>query len=124
MVLDLARSRAYFAFAPDKHLPFVKGKGDFACAQTTSSASSLPHVVGGNLSPGQKGRLNKLILQYPDVLTAKLGLTHLLQYEIQLLEDTPVRLAPYRLAAPKMQYLREHVNKLLREGVIEPPSSH
>jgi hypothetical protein len=64
------------------------------------------------MSAGQKGRLENLILKNPDVLTVKLVLTHLLQYEIQL-EDTPVRLVPYRLAPPKMQYLREQCNKLL-----------
>jgi hypothetical protein len=53
------------------------------------------------------------------VLTEKLGLTHLMKYEIQLIENTTVRSAPYRLATPKMQYLREYINTLLRDGVIE-----
>jgi hypothetical protein len=29
-------------------------------------------------------------------------------------------LAPYWLASPKMQYLREYVKKLIRDGIIEP----
>jgi len=32
--------------------------------------------------------------QYRDVLTEKLGLTHLMEYEMLLLENTPVSLAP------------------------------
>jgi len=31
-----------------------------------------------------------------------------MEYEIQLLDNTPVRSAPYRLAMPNMKYLREH----------------
>jgi hypothetical protein len=47
-----------------------------------------------------------------------------MEYEIQLLDKTPVRSAPYRLSPPKMQYLKAHVNRLLRACVIEPSSSH
>jgi hypothetical protein len=65
-----------------------------------------------------------LIRQYPDVLSDKLELTHLMEYEIQLTDNTPVRLPPYRLSPPKMQYLREHIKTLLRDGVIEPSLSN
>jgi hypothetical protein len=78
----------------------------------------------GKLSPSQQRRLELLISQYPDVLNEKLGLTHLLENEIQLLDSTPVRLAPYRLAPPKMQYLRDHIKGLLKQGVIEPSFSN
>jgi hypothetical protein len=47
-----------------------------------------------------------------------------MEYDIQLLDSTAVRQAPYRLAPPKMQYLREHIEKLLKDGVIEPSSSN
>jgi hypothetical protein len=35
-----------------------------------------------------------------------------------------VLLAPYRLAPPKMQFLRQHIKQLLQDGVIEPSNSH
>jgi hypothetical protein len=41
-----------------------------------------------------------------------------------LLDSTPVRLAPYRLAPPEMKFLREHFQQLRRDGVIEPSCSH
>jgi len=71
-----------------------------------SLSSCLLQVQLGTLSPSKRGKLEELITQYPDVLTQKLGLTHLVDYEIQLLETTTVRLTPYRLAPPKMLYLR------------------
>jgi hypothetical protein len=54
----------------------------------------------------------------------RLGLTKLIEYDIQLLDNTPLRLPPYRLSPPKMQYLREHIKSLLKEGFIEPSSSN
>jgi len=74
----------------------------------------------GRVSSGKEEKLEWLINQYPDVLNEKLGLTHIMEYEIQLLDYTPVRLTPYRLSPPKMQYFREHIKALLRDGVIEP----
>jgi hypothetical protein len=78
----------------------------------------------GKLSPSPQKNVEHLLNQYPDVLNRKLGLTHLLEYEVQLLDKTPVSLAPYRLALPKMQYLRAHIKQLLKEGIIEPSSSN
>jgi hypothetical protein len=47
-----------------------------------------------------------------------------MKYEIVFLETTPVRLAPYRLPPPKMQYFRGHIENLLRDVVIEPSLSN
>jgi hypothetical protein len=84
----------------------------------------FPQVQTEKLSSGQRARLESLIKQYPDVLSDKLGLTHLMEYEIQPIDKTPVRLPPYRLSPSKMQYLREHIKTLLRDGLIEPSLSN
>jgi hypothetical protein len=78
----------------------------------------------GQLPSGQEETLERLINQYSDVLNKKLGLTHIMEYEIQLLDHTPVRLTPYRPSPPKMQYLQEHIKILLWDGVIEPSFSN
>jgi hypothetical protein len=57
------------------------------------------------------------------VINKYLGLTHLLEYEIPLEDSTPLSSAPYRLAPPKMQILRECVKRLIKEGVVEPSHS-
>jgi len=66
-----------------------------SCFQTNSLSSHLPHVQMGQLSSGQKEKLERLIYQCPDILNEILGLTHIMEYEIQLVESTPVRLTPY-----------------------------
>jgi hypothetical protein len=67
--------------------------------------------------------LEDLVQNYQDVLTDRLGSTKLLEYDIQVLDHTPVRLPPYRLAPPKMKFLRQHIQQLLKDGVIVPSCS-
>jgi hypothetical protein len=124
MILDLAKQRCFFGFFPGEYIPLMKG------GPNTEGRVNNVLVVGkttfqcGKLEPNEKERLEGLISKYPDVLTAKLGLTHVLKYDIQLIDKTPVRLSPYRLSPPKMKYLKGHIEKLLQDGVIETSSSH
>jgi hypothetical protein len=111
MVLDLANARIYFGFAPEKYIYFSKGKGVLSFSHTEPLSAKLPKVQCGRMSASQKAQLERLICHYPEVLTERLGLTHLMEsYEIQLLDKTPVRAAPCRLSPHKMQYVRAHVN--------------
>jgi hypothetical protein len=64
-----------------------------------------------------------MINQFPDVLTLKLGLTTLLEYDIELLDLSPVKLAPYRLMSPKMEVLHQHIQRMLDQGIIRPSTS-
>ena len=124
MFLELGNSRCYFAFARSVCIKFIQGNYFSSYSQTMTLSYRLPHVQSGKLSHSRRGKLEQLISQYPDVLIEKLGLTHLMEYEIQLLENTPVRLAPHRLAPPKIQYSRQHIKKLLRNCAIEPSLSN
>jgi hypothetical protein len=91
MVLEPGSSRCYFTFAPPVCIKFIQGNYDPSCSQTMSLSSRLPHVQSGKRLPSQRGKLEHLYNQNPDVLTEKLGLTHLMEYEFQLLENTAVR---------------------------------
>jgi len=124
MILELGSQKCYFAFAPSVTIKFCQNNNYMLCSLTRPLSTRFPQVQTGKLSAGQKARLEGLIRQYPDVLSDKLGLTHLMEYEIQLTDNKPVRLPPYRLSPPKMQYLREHIKTLLSDGVIEPSVSN
>ena len=124
MILDLGSHQCYFAFAPSVIIKFCQKKNYRLCSRTCQLSARSSQVQTGKLSAGQRARLESLIRQYPDALSEKLGLTHLLDYDIQLTDTKPVRLSPYRLSPPKMQYLREHIKTLLSEGVIEPSVSN
>jgi hypothetical protein len=76
-----------------------------------------------HLTPCQRVELEKVLDKYLDVLTERLGLTHLIKYHIHLKDSIPVKSPPYRLAPPKMQILQQHIQKLLEEDVIEMSAS-
>ena len=101
MLLELGRQMCYFAFAPSVSIMFRQGSYYKSCSLTHSLSTRFPQVQTGKLSSGQRAQLESLIKRYPDVLSDKLGLTHLMEYKIQLINKTPVRLPPYRLSPPK-----------------------
>jgi hypothetical protein len=76
-----------------------------------------------HLARTDAGCITAVVEDFPDVLTPKLGLTHLLEYDIQLADHTPVKLSPYRLMPPKMAVLREKIKLLLDQGIIRPSTS-
>jgi hypothetical protein len=121
MALDLHQDTFSFGFVPDKTFRLSKPREFSSPCQIKSAPLDFQC---GELTDVQKGLLEDMIKQYSDVLTDKLGRTQLLEYDIRVLDKTPVRSPPYRLAPPKMEYLRRHIDKLLKEGVIEPSCSH
>jgi hypothetical protein len=123
LVLDFSSNKCHFAFAPHVRVPLIMRMETSRCFQTRYNSRRFLEVRCGKLNPQQLRKLEDLIQQYPDVLTETLGLTHLLEYDIQVLDNTPVRLSPYRLAPPKMKFIRGHIQQLLKDGVIEPSCS-
>jgi hypothetical protein len=68
-------------------------------------------------------RVSAVTDEFPDVLTPKLGLATFLEYDIELLDHTPVKISPYRLMPPKMGILRQHIQRMLEQGIIRPSTS-
>ena len=67
--------------------------------------------------------MQTLIKEFYTVLTPKLGQTNLIEYKINLSDNKVIRLPPYKLSPPKMEVMRNQINKLLEQGVIEPSTS-
>jgi hypothetical protein len=106
VVLDFGKRQCHVGFAPGVRIPLIRPKFGVRCAQTIVRGSEgVPEFRCGKLNYQQRTRLEGLIRKNPDVVTEKLGRTHVLEYDIQLLDKTPVRLAPYRLAPPKRSSL-------------------
>jgi hypothetical protein len=62
--------------------------------------------------------ISQLLEDFSQVFTCKLGLTTLLEYDIQLNDTFPVRSSPYRLSPPKMNVLRRQIQDMLDKGII------
>jgi hypothetical protein len=121
MVLELANARCYFDFAPWVRIPFCEGHRYSSCASTRSLSLSLPQIQTGHLSTPTKEQTWESIEAISDVLSERLGLTKLIEYDIKLLDNTPVRLPPYRLLPPKMQYLRKQLRVYLKKALSNRP---
>ncbi|MGR0272006.1 hypothetical protein ACUWC3_28190, partial [Klebsiella pneumoniae] len=65
--------------------------------------------------------LNTMINKFPTVLTAELGRTHLVEYDIKLKEKAEINSSKvtYRCGPPKMAILKKEINDLLNKQVIE-----
>lgn len=123
LVLDLALRVGHFKFDPKVPVSLagvttVNSLRAFSCSQ-----EEVPENPLGHLCQDQQAALKELCSRFPDVLTKRLGLTPLMEYKIRLTSNKVVRSHPYKLAPPRMEQLRQVVNKLLEEDVIEPTQS-
>jgi hypothetical protein len=120
MILDVAARKVHFAFAPEVAFKFVGDERSELQVHTVSLQDKVEgEIVTGDLTTREKHVLLRLVEGYPDVFTSRLGLTRLIKYDIQVKDPKPVRLAPYRLSPPKVKFLREHIQSLLQQGIIE-----
>lgn len=89
-----------------------------ACAITDTQ-----YKVGEHLTGFEVDQVKKLIAEFPDTVTTRLGRTNLVEYDIQLNSDRIVKSSPYQFNPVKLEKVREHINDLLNKQVIRPSSS-
>lgn len=124
LVLDLVLNVGHFKFDPKVPVSLTgttgvtEGPVAFCCSEERGEKDLFEHP-----KQEQQSALKQLCSRFPDVLTKKLGLTHLMEYKIRLTSNKVIRSHPYKLAPPSMGQLRAVVIKLLAEGLIEPTQS-
>jgi hypothetical protein len=119
LLVDI-RGFAFFRFDPTNKLSLVGRRSASDLPKICLSAENGPDLshLAGPLSE----RVSAVIDEFPDVLTPRLGLTTLLEYDIELLDHT-IKISPYRLMPPKMGILRQHIQRMLEQGIIRPSTS-
>ena len=60
------------------------------------------------------------VCEFSGFFSGKLGTIRGAEYEIELLDQVPVRSPPYQCAPPKLKLLKEFVDDLLRKGIVRP----
>jgi hypothetical protein len=121
LLIDLCEGRGFFRLHSDNKLPLIGRTPPPDSPSVCTSMQTCPdlsHLVQSSLSS-----VLEVIDEFPDVLTSRLGLTTLLEYDIELLDNVPVKISPYRLIPPKMEALRKHVHHMLEQGIIRPSVS-
>jgi hypothetical protein len=95
------------------------------CLQAVIEEHQPPEFVPdlSHLSVEQCGCLCEVTAHLLEVLRSRFSLTHLSEYNIQLINTKPVRSTPYKTAPCKMQFLREHI-KCLLEDEVKLPTPH
>ena len=119
LVLDIQGHVCFFKFNRAVRIPFFGYRDEAG----EGLEELQPPASINNLSQSQQTTFRQLCEEFPEVLTANLGLTHNLEYRIRLCDSSVVRSHPYKFAPPKMTILREKVQELLDQGVIEPSTS-
>lgn len=95
-----------------------------ASADESSPIASESHSFSpSDTSANSEKQMTILLSRFPDVICSKLGVTRLLKYDIELNSNQPVRSTPYSLSPPKLTSLKQHLRKLMDEGIIEPSFS-
>ncbi|GFV95826.1 retrovirus-related Pol polyprotein from transposon 297 [Trichonephila clavipes] len=64
-------------------------------------------------------RLHELLNKYSKCFSNNPGLTNLVEHEIQLVSDQPVRTKPYRMSHRQNEILKNEINRMLKLGIIE-----
>ena len=79
--------------------------------------------LGDELPEDQRRVLKDLVRRYPDVFTDMPGETDVIQHQIRLTDDTPIRCKPYPLPYAMREELRNEVDTMLEMGVVRPSTS-
>ncbi|GFX40590.1 retrovirus-related Pol polyprotein from transposon 412 [Trichonephila clavipes] len=72
-----------------------------------------------HLHDKQRDRLRELLNKYSKCFSNNPGLTNLVEHEIQLVSDQPVRTKPYRMSHRQNKILKNEINRMLKLGIIE-----
>lgn len=119
--LNFDRTSLRFQFKPDLCVPVPSTVSLMSMGPLTEECSQLPSVA--HLPEYQQERLFPLLQDFSDVLTDKLGLTTVGMCHLELIDARPCRSHPYPLPPPKLKLLREHIEKLVKSGVVVESSS-
>ncbi|XP_077551826.1 LOW QUALITY PROTEIN: uncharacterized protein LOC144166033 [Haemaphysalis longicornis] len=76
-----------------------------------------------SLSEAQKKDLEKIIFEFEDVFSDRPGKTTLIEHDIELTRDEPVRSKPYRCSPVQKQIMADEIKRMCDLGVIVPSES-
>ena len=92
-------------------------------------SNQIPNELPGDISHGfpeeHAPKLEKLLRDYADIFLGNgpLRQTRFSEFDIELLDKKPFRIAPYRYSPEKKRAIQSQVREMLAEGLIEPSVS-
>ena len=79
--------------------------------------------MGVQLSESHKVQIREVLDEFWEVMSSTPGRTSKAVHKVQLTDQKPVRLAPYRLPHAYRELVRREIDEMLEAGVIEPSNS-
>ena len=67
----------------------------------------------------ERASAEEIVGKYKNVFSSYLGCTFLVQMNIKLLDETPIRARFYRMSARQIDMLKEEIRRLFELGVVE-----
>ncbi|GFU30080.1 retrovirus-related Pol polyprotein from transposon 412 [Trichonephila clavipes] len=97
---------------------------EIPCLENNSLVYDFEDVIQASelnkyLHEKQRDRLRELLNKYSKFFSNNPGLTNLVEHEIQLVSDQPVRTKPYRMSHRQNEILKNEINRMLKLGIIE-----
>ncbi|XP_064465530.1 uncharacterized protein LOC135377174 [Ornithodoros turicata] len=80
-------------------------------------------VNSGTLPEDQLRDVKQIFSEYQDVFSSRPGKTNLVEHDIELLSNEPVRSKPYRVSPRQREIIESEIKRMLHLGIIEPGES-
>ncbi|GFX55012.1 retrovirus-related Pol polyprotein from transposon 412 [Trichonephila clavipes] len=96
---------------------------NFPCIDSSPNIFDFDEItkhsqLGNRLNVQQIEKLKEIICRYSKIFSNEPGKTHLVEHDIELINDVPIRTKPYRMSARQTDLLQE-IRKMLKYQVIE-----
>ncbi|GFT35704.1 retrovirus-related Pol polyprotein from transposon 17.6 [Trichonephila clavipes] len=122
IVLDLQRKQWYFTKTSHRKYNFVKAPPNINALLTVDPEPHLCQLrknKGTHLSLPQREEINSLLEKYEECFQPGREPTPFIEHRINTRNHLPVAVPPYRMNPSKKEILKQEIDRLLSEGIIE-----
>src|SRR5260221_13772499 len=79
--------------------------------------------IGDNLTVGQRAEVENLLAEFSDIFSDVPKLTNLVEHDIQLTSDVPIRSPPYVAPHALRKIIEKEIEEMIKLDIIEPCKS-
>ena len=76
-----------------------------------------------HLSDSERFQIIDTILEYQEIFKDDPGLTNVIEHDVEMINDKPVQLRPYRLNPLKNKLVKKETEYMLQHDLIKPSNS-